>query len=151
MIPVELSRIVIRDISDQQYIFVREINGDRSFPIVIGIAEAMEIQRKVAGIATPRPMTHDLIRLLLEGLDAVIRQVVIDDLREGTFYAKLYLEHQGRDIRVDCRPSDAIALTAATDVPLFVEESVMDAVARDDEEESGEDEGETGQGGEDLF
>lgn len=145
MIPVELSRIVIRDMSDQQYIYVSEKNGNRSFPIVIGIFEAMEIQRKISGITTPRPMTHDLVRRIIEALGAELMKLVINDLKDGTFYAELHLNQGGKEILVDCRPSDAIALSAASGTPIFVEEHVMDLVGKEEEGES--DSG----SGEDLF
>ena len=142
MIPVELSRIVIRDMSDQQYIYVSEKNGKRSFPIVIGIFEAMEIQRKISRITTPRPMTHDLVRRLIESLGAELKQLVVNDLKDGTFYAELHLIQNGREIRVDCRPSDAIALSAAAGTPIFVEVHVMDLVGKDDGDEIDSGEGE---------
>ena len=133
MIPVELSRIVFRDNADQQYIYLREIGGLRGFPIVIGSNEAMEIRRKVMNIRTPRPMTHDLVRLLLQALDAKVTRVVVNDLRDNTFFANLYLKHGDRDIVVDCRPSDAIALATALSVPIFVEDHVMESLAGEGE------------------
>ena len=107
MIPVELSRIVIRETSDQQYIYLKEKEGDRSFPIIIGIFEALEINRKISEIASFRPMTHDLIRNILEAVGAELTKVVINDLRKNTFYANLYLEQNGQEVLVDSRPSDA--------------------------------------------
>ena len=134
MIPVELSRIVIRETSDQQYIYLKEKEGDRSFPIIIGIFEALEINRKISEIASFRPMTHDLIRNILEAVGAELTKVVINDLRKNTFYANLYLEQNGQEVLVDSRPSDAIALASALKVPIFVEEKVMDQVVKPDEE-----------------
>ncbi len=130
MIPVELSRIVINDNSDQQYIFVSEIDGPRGFPIVIGSNEAAEIDRKVRELPTPRPLTHDLIRLVMKGLDAKLDKIVVNDLRDGTFFANLHISQNGKNILVDCRPSDAIALATATTAPIFVEEKVMDEVGK---------------------
>lgn len=130
LIPVELSRIVIRDNSEQQYIYISETDGLRGFPIIIGSYEANEINRKVSEVETPRPMTHDLIRQILEALDTQLTKIVVCDLRDGTFYAHLYLNQGERLFKVDCRPSDAIALACALDVPIFVEEHVMDQVGR---------------------
>ena len=134
MIPVELSKIVIRDNIDQQYIFIREVGGNRGFPIVIGSYEAAEINRKVSDVRTLRPMTHDLVRLILKTLGADLEKVVITDLAEGTFYANLHLLQDGNSLLVDCRPSDAIALATALQAPIFVEESVMDEVGRYEDE-----------------
>ena len=131
MIPVELSRIVIQETSEQQYIYITETDGKRSFPIVIGIFEALEINRKVSDKRSMRPMTHDLVRLVIEALGGRLDKVVISDLREGTFYANLYIEQDGKEVLVDCRPSDSIALAAALRVPIFVEEHVMDQVGKD--------------------
>jgi len=136
MIPVKLSRIVIRDNSDQQYIFIQEANGTRGFPIIIGSAEAAEIDRKVRGNYLERPLTHDLIRLIFEALDAELTQIVITDLKNGTFYANLYLKHGDQELLVDSRPSDAIALATAMSVPIFVEENVMDQVGKGEEDET---------------
>jgi len=135
VIPVELSRIVISETSDQQYIYLKEKEGDRSFPIIIGIFEALEINRKVSEIKSFRPMTHDLIRNILVAVGAELEKIVINDLREGTFFANLYLVQDGKELRVDSRPSDAIALASALNVPIFVEEEVMDQVVRPEGQE----------------
>lgn len=135
MIPVELSKIVIRDNIDQQYIFIREVNGNRGFPIVIGSYEAAEINRKVSDVKTLRPMTHDLVRLILKATGADLDKIVITDLAEGTFYANLHLNQDGKPLLVDCRPSDAIALATALQAPIFVEESVMEEVGRFEDED----------------
>lgn len=135
MVPVELSRIVIRDNSDQQYIYVSEVDGTRGFPIIIGSYEAAEIDRKVREQTTPRPLTHDLIRLILEELDTELTKIVINDLREGTFFANLYLQQNGREYIVDSRPSDAIALATALMVPIFVEDHVIEQVGKTEGEE----------------
>lgn len=134
-IPVELTRIVIRDNSDQQYIYLNEVDGTRGFPIVIGTYEAREIERKATEIKTPRPMTHDLVRLILQALDAHTVKVVINDLTDGTFFANLYIRQGEKLLRVDCRPSDAIALACALSAPIFVEESVMDQVGKTEDTE----------------
>lgn len=130
MIPVELSKIVINDNSQEQFIFVSERDGSRGFPIIIGSYEAAEIDRKLRDKKTSRPLTHDLIRLILESLDVKMEKIVISDLKQGTFYANLYLNQDDREMVVDCRPSDAIALATALSVPIFVEESVMDEAGK---------------------
>lgn len=130
MIPVELSKIVINDNSQEQFIFVSESEGRRGFPIIIGSYEAAEIDRKLRDKKTSRPLTHDLIRLILETLDVTMEKIVINDLKQGTFYANIYLKQDDREWVVDCRPSDAIALATALSVPIFVEESVMEEAGK---------------------
>jgi uncharacterized protein len=129
-VQMELSRIIITETSDQKIIVLREKFGERSFPIVIGINEAFAIDRRIKGIETPRPLTHDLMASLIERLSAQLEKIVIYDLRDHTFFAKLVLRRDGSLIEVDSRPSDAIALGAGTETPIFVEEGVLrDVVA----------------------
>ena len=124
-VQMELSRIIITETSDQQIIVLREKFGERSFPIVIGISEAFAIDRRIKGIAAPRPLTHDLMASLIERLHGQLEKIVIHDLRDHTFFAKLVIRRNGDLIEVDSRPSDAIALGAGTEAPIFVEESVL--------------------------
>ncbi len=129
-VPVELSRIIINEQSDQQIIVLKELNGQRGFPIVIGIVEVFAIDRRLKGIKPPRPMTHDLLASVIESLGARIEKIVIDDLRNHTFFAKIHLRSNGQIIEIDSRPSDAIALGAASDAPIFVAEHVFDKTAQ---------------------
>jgi bifunctional DNase/RNase len=129
-IPVELSRIIINESSDQQLIVLKEKNGERQLPIVIGIVEVFAIDRRLKGIEPPRPMTHDLTANLIERLGAYIEKVVIDDLKSHTFYAKIHLRRDGELIVVDSRPSDAIALGVATQAALFVVDRVFEKAAQ---------------------
>jgi bifunctional DNase/RNase len=127
-IEVELSKIIINEASDQQVIVLKERNGHRSFPIVIGIVEIFAIDRRLKGIQPPRPMTHDLLDGVITGLGARVERIIINDLRNHTFYAKIVLSLNGRIVEVDSRPSDAIALGAASGAPIFVAEHVFDKV-----------------------
>ena len=129
-VQVELSRILIREVTDAQIIELREIDGKRTFSIVIGMPEAYAIERSLKSIEPPRPQTHDLIASIITHLGGFLHQIVIDDLRDGTYYAKLIMV-QGEDSHaIDCRPSDAIAIGIAHGVPMFVEESVLDEAER---------------------
>ncbi len=129
MIEVQLSRIVIRETSDQQTVYLREKDGSRQFPIVIGLFEAVAIDRCVRERKTKRPMTHELMASLLPALGAKLDRVVISDLRENTFYAKLVLAGAaGSPVEIDSRPSDAIALAVQVAAPIFVEERVIESV-----------------------
>ncbi len=125
-VEVELSRIIINETSDQQIIVLKERKGTRGFPIVIGIVEIFAIDRRLKGIKPPRPMTHDLLASIIDNLGAKVDRIVIDDLRNHTFFAKIHLSIDGRRIQVDSRPSDAIALCAAIDAPIYVAEHVFD-------------------------
>ncbi len=124
-IPMALRRIIISEIDEQQHIVLKEVDGERSFPIVIGLFEATSIDRRVRGISTPRPLTHDLIASAIELLGADVQDVVISDLREHTYYAQLRVRHDGELVVIDCRPSDAIAVAVTLKVPIYVNEDVL--------------------------
>jgi len=126
----ELSRIIINEMSDQQVIVLKERHGSRSFPIVIGIVEIFAIDRRLKGIKPARPMTHDLLANIIENLGAKIEKIVINDLRHHVFYARIHLSLDGRTIEIDSRPSDAIALCAATDAPIYVADHVFEQASQ---------------------
>src|SRR5438094_7319877 len=123
-----LKRIIINDVHDQQVIMLREVEGERSFPIVIGIFEATSIDRRVKGIHSPRPLTHDLITAAVEQLGGEIQDIVISDLQDHTYFAKLRVRKDGELVEIDCRPSDAIALAVTAKVPIYVAEDVLGEV-----------------------
>jgi len=129
-VEVELSRIIINETSDQQIIVLKERYGQRSFPIVIGIAEIFAIDRRLKSIKPPRPMTHDLLDSIIANLGAKIEKIVINDLRNHTFYAKIHLNSNGRSVKIDSRPSDAIALGVASNVPIYVAEHVFEKTSQ---------------------
>jgi bifunctional DNase/RNase len=129
-VEVELSRIIINETSDQQIIVLKERHGQRSFPIVIGIVEIFAIDRRLKGIKPPRPMTHDLLDDVIENLGASIEKIVISDLRNHTFYAKIYLSSNGQTVKIDSRPSDAIALGVASNAPIYVAEHVFEKTSQ---------------------
>ena len=128
-IEVELSRIIINEASDQQIIVLKERNGTRSLPVVIGIVEIFAIDRRLKGIKPPRPMTHDLLNSVISSLGAEITKVVINDLRNHTFYAKIHFNIDGKEVEVDSRPSDAIALASGMKTPIYVAEHVFNITA----------------------
>ncbi len=122
----ELSRIVLRDTAEEQYIFLREKNGEgRIFPILIGRFEARAIDRTVRRQAFPRPMTHDLLAAVVEASGSHLERVEITDLKEGTYFASLHLRRDTETVKVDARPSDAVALAVRTGCPIFVADSVL--------------------------
>jgi len=122
---MELKRIIINEIHDQQVIMLREVDGERSFPIVIGIFEATSIDRRVKGVPSPRPLTHDLLTTVIDHLGGDLQDIYISELREHTYFAKLRIRKEGELIEVDCRPSDAIAVAVTARVPIFVAEDVL--------------------------
>lgn len=124
-VQMELRRIIISEVHDQQVIVLREVDGERSFPIVIGIFEATSIDRRVRNMPSPRPLTHDLVTSAIEQLGGEIQDVVISDLKEHTYFAKLRIRHEGELLEVDSRPSDAIALAVTAKVPIYVSEDVL--------------------------
>ncbi len=128
MVEMELARIIINDSSDQQFIFLREKGGQRQFPIVISIMEAMAIDRFVKEQETPRPLTHELMNKVIGGLGAHISRVEVTELKNGTFYANLVLQQDGSEVEVDARPSDAIALAIRNGSQIFVAEQVLEEV-----------------------
>jgi hypothetical protein len=124
-IEVELSRIIIDEASDQQIIVLKEKNGERSLPIVIGIVEIMAIDRRLKGRTTIRPLTHELLSNTIDALGAKIEKITISDMKNHTYYATIHLTNNGKKVQVDSRPSDAIAVAVATEVPLYVAEHIF--------------------------
>ena len=110
-------------------ILLKESEGKRRLPIIIGAFEAQAIALEMEGIKPPRPLTHDLLKQFTDNLGAIVNEVVIDELRENTFFAKIILEVSGLTQEIDARPSDAIALAVRAEAPIFVSKSVMDAAA----------------------
>jgi bifunctional DNase/RNase len=137
VVPVhmELKRIIISEVHDQQVIMLKEVEGDRSFPIVIGIFEATSIDRRVRGMPSPRPLTHDLVASVIESLGGEFRDIFISELRDHTYYAKIRIRMDGEMVEVDCRPSDAIALAVTARVPIYVAEDVLEEVCGEEEGE----------------
>ncbi|HVC97225.1 MAG TPA: bifunctional nuclease family protein [Pirellulales bacterium] len=129
-VQMELSRIIISEINEQQVIYLKEVDGERSFPILIGIFEAHSIDRRVKGQTAPRPLTHDLLVSVVENLGAELQSVVISELKEHTYYARLRVKHEGELIEIDARPSDAIAVavTCSPPLPIYVSEDVLNDV-----------------------
>jgi len=128
-IRVELVRVMIDETGGHQVIVLKEAEGDRAFPIVIGFFEAAAIDRRLKGHRLPRPLTHDLLASAIEALGGRLAKVVVTDLRDHTFYANLVIERDGEEVRVDARPSDAIALAVANDTPIYIEDHVLNEVA----------------------
>ena len=129
-IQMELHKIIISENQEQQIIVLKEVDGDRKFPIVIGSPEAYAIDRRLKGIPTPRPLTHDLLANVIETMGGSIDRIEINDLQAHTFFARIHIRLNNRMLEIDSRPSDAIALGIATVVPIFVADHVLEEVSR---------------------
>ena len=111
--------------TNQPIVILKDVNGPAVLPIWVGIYEANAIALEIEKVATPRPMTHDLLKNLLVGLETHVNKVVVSDLRDDTFFAVIWLEKAGQVISVDSRPSDALALALRVDCPIYVDDEVL--------------------------
>jgi bifunctional DNase/RNase len=127
-VQMELNKIIISEMQDQQIIVLKEVDGERKFPIVIGSNEALAIDRRLKGHLHPRPLTHDLLAAVIEQLGGTIERIEINNLQDHTFFARIHIRQNGHTVKIDSRPSDAIALGVATTVPIYVAEHVLDEV-----------------------
>jgi uncharacterized protein len=126
-IEMTIKGLMVDPITNSPIVILRDKEGQRVLPIWVGIFEANAIALQIENISTPRPMTHDLLRNVIQDLKASVQKVVVCDLQENTFYALIYLALDGGTVAVDARPSDAIALALRTRAPIFVEDAVLDS------------------------
>ncbi len=124
-VEMKIRGLMMDPVTNMPIVVLKDINGNAILPIWVGIYEANAIALEIEKVSTPRPMTHDLIKILLLGMKAGIRKVVVSELRDDTFYAVIWLEKEGELISVDSRPSDALALALRLDCPIYVDESVL--------------------------
>jgi len=127
---MDLSRIIISEINDQQVVYLREVDGDRSFPILIGIFEATSINRRLTGPAPPRPLTHDLLKASIGALGGEVQDIVITRMVDHTYFAVIRVRHSDELLEIDSRPSDAIALAVHYEptLPIYVAQDVLESV-----------------------
>ena len=135
VIEVRVHGLILEQKTQQNIVILREIEGDRILPIWIGPAEAQAIRRFLAEEPFPRPLTHDLIQLVIEGLQARVSRVVIADLKESTFFASVMIEREGQVLSIDARPSDSIAVALRAKAPIFVNEKLLQQPPQAGEEE----------------
>lgn len=124
-VEMKIRGLMMDPVNNTPIVVLKDVNGTAILPIWVGMYEANAIALEIEKVATPRPMTHDLIRNLLFGLEAVVKKIVVSDLKEDTFYAVIWLEREGQMISVDSRPSDALAIALRLDCPIYVEEAVL--------------------------
>jgi len=125
LIPVIISALGLDSSSNNPVIILKEIGGERTVPIWIGILEASAIASELEGVKYLRPMTHDLLKNIMESMDVKVNKVEVCDLKENTYYALIHMTHNGEKMTIDARPSDALALSLRTKVPIFVSEDVI--------------------------
>jgi uncharacterized protein len=124
-VEMKIRGLMMDPVTNMPIVILKDSGSDSVLPIWVGIYEANAIALEIEKVTTPRPMTHDLIKNVLVGLDANVHKVVVTELREDTFYAVIWLERQGQVISIDSRPSDALALALRVDCPIFVEDEVL--------------------------
>jgi len=124
-VEMKIRGLMMDPVSNMPIVVLKDVNGNAILPIWVGIYEANAIALEIEKVSTPRPMTHDLIKILLLGMNAGIRKVVVSELKDDTFYAVIWLEKEGEMVSVDSRPSDALALALRLDCPIYVDESVL--------------------------
>src|SRR5258707_1880275 len=124
-VEMKIRGLMMDPVTNMPIVVLKDVGGNSILPIWVGIYEANAIALEIEKVSTPRPMTHDLIKSLLLGLSTGIRKVVVNDLKDDTFYALIWLERNGELISIDSRPSDALALALRLDCPIFVEDEVL--------------------------
>lgn len=124
-VEMKIRGLMMDPVTNMPIVILKDAQGDSVLPIWVGVYEANAIALEMEKVQTPRPMTHDLIKNVLLGLNVRVRKIVVNELREDTFYAVIWLDRDGQTITIDARPSDALALALRTDAPIFVEEEVL--------------------------
>ena len=126
LVEMTIKGLMVDPITNMPIVILKDKQGDRVLPIWVGIFEANAIALQIENVATPRPMTHDLLRNIISDLEGQVERIVVSDLKDNTFYAIIHLRVRGDQVAIDARPSDAIALALRTRAPILVEESVID-------------------------
>jgi len=126
-VEMRIRGLMMDPVTNMPIVILRDVKGDAVLPIWVGVYEANAIALEIEKVATPRPMTHDLIRTVLMGLETGVRKVVVSELKDDTFYAVIWLEREGQLISIDSRPSDALALALRVDCPIYVDDSVLNS------------------------
>src|SRR4029434_8492554 len=124
-IEMKIRGLTMDPVTQMSIVLLKDVNGSSVLPIWVGIFEANAIALEIEKVSTPRPMTHDLLKTVLMGLNTGVKKVVVSELKEDTFYALIWLERDGELISVDSRPSDALALALRLDCPIYVEDAVL--------------------------
>ncbi|MGA2964834.1 MAG: bifunctional nuclease family protein [Terriglobales bacterium] len=124
-VEMKIRGLMMDPVSNMPIVLLKDVGGETVLPIWVGVYEANAIALEIEKVSTPRPMTHDLIKNVLTGLDAMVHKVVVTELKDDTFYAVIWMERDGQVVSVDSRPSDALALALRVDCPIFVDDEVL--------------------------
>jgi hypothetical protein len=142
--PMTISGLTVDPLTNSPIVILKEIDGEKTLPIWIGLLEATAIASELEGIQFSRPMTHDLLKNILDLVDAKVGKIEVCDLKNNTYYAIIHFTHKGKDITIDARPSDALALSLRVDAPVFVDEKVIEKSKQIDLKAQPEDKSEQG-------
>lgn len=126
MLEMKVRGLTLDPLSNMALVILRDLDGTKALPIWVGIPEANAIALEIEQVPTPRPMTHDLIKNILDGINATVTRIVVNDLKDSTFYATIFLSVQGQEVRIDSRPSDAIAVALRVKAPIYVTLDVIE-------------------------
>lgn len=126
MLEMKVKGLTLDPLTNMPIVILKDLEGERALPIWVGIFEANAIALEMENVPTPRPMTHDLIKNILDGIQASVSRIVVNDLKDNTFYAVIFLSLNGNEVPIDSRPSDAIALALRVEAPIFVSKKVLD-------------------------
>ncbi|MFQ5768038.1 MAG: bifunctional nuclease family protein [Acidobacteriota bacterium] len=129
---MKVKSLMMDPVTQMPIVILRDSSGESLLPIWVGLFEANAIALQLEKITTPRPMTHDLLRSVFSHLEAQVQRILINDLRENTFYATVLVQHKGQELAIDSRPSDAIALALRTESPIFVDSEVISKAKKSD-------------------
>ena len=127
MVEMKVEGLTLDPLTNMPIIILKDSTGEKALPIWVGIFEANAIALEIESISTPRPMTHDLLRNMVQSMKAEVKHILVNELKDNTFYATISVDHNGNTLRIDSRPSDAIALALRVKAPIFVEEKVIEA------------------------
>jgi bifunctional DNase/RNase len=142
--PMVISGLTVDPLTNSPIVILKEVEGDRTLPIWIGLLEATAIASELEGIKFSRPMTHDLLKNIMGLIEVKVNKIEVCDLRNNTYYALIYFDHKGKEVSIDARPSDALALSLRTDAPIFVAEEVIKKSSQIDLKAEPEDKSEQG-------
>ena len=124
-VEMKIRGLMMDPVTNMPIVILKDVEGDSVLPIWVGIYEANAIALEIEKVMTPRPMTHDLIKNMLTGLNALVHKVVVTELKDDTFFAVIFTEHEGHIVSIDSRPSDALALALRVDCPIYVDDEVL--------------------------
>jgi len=137
MLEMKVRGLTLDPLTNMALVILRDLEGNKALPIWVGIPEANAIALELEQVPTPRPLTHDLVKNILDGVNATVTRIVVNDLKDSTFYATIFLSLRGEEIRIDSRPSDAIAVALRVKAPIFVTLDVIERAGSIDVSEQG--------------